>query len=1250
MSKVNMIGAPGKKEKFILRILILLGLLSLANFFYWFLKPELIQNQLLFWLMVGPMIYDSLRIIYIWYHYWDITVPRKPVSVSKPTADVLTTFFPGEPYKMVKQTLLAIKKIRYPHNTYLCDEANDQHLKEFCKRNDIIHVTRNNRVDAKAGNINNALKQATGEICLILDPDHVPMENFLDEVIPYFEDEKVGFVQSVQAYYNIEESYVAKGAAEQTFQFYGPMMMSMNSYGTVNAIGANCVFRRKALDSIGGHAAGLSEDMHTSMQLHAQGWKSVYVPAAFTKGLAPASLTSYYKQQLKWSRGTLELLFSVYPKLFSKFNWRQKLHYGILPLYYFSGLIVLIAMLIPIFSLFSANIPWNGNVINFGIIVTPVFLSVFGIRFYIQRWLWHHSERGFHFMGGILLVCTWWIFLLGAVYTIIRKKVPYLPTPKEDKDATSFKLLIPNITIAVFSLIAIAYGLSIDLTPFSLFMAGFAFMNAGFMFFTLVFAWQKQRNILFSFDIEVQYVFGKKFLDKAMLLWQKAALPLTFVFFIVIGTMHYQKEYVKWLGVKPEPVNKNLVSYLGIYAPEFDNGFTHLGKVQELKEQINDHFDIISLYLAWDSNTEPELPISFLDSVYNQKALPLITWEPWINFIDQEKEGRHVFDLIEEGYFDDYIQKFAGELKSLNRPVFFRFAHEFDNPYYPWYAGGHEGSAKFKKAWIHAYEIFKKIGAENVIWVWNPWKPGNVKLYYPGKEYVDWMGVNILNYGRLNEDEHWYDFTRLYRPFHAEFQKLPQTPVMITEMGSLRNEPNQSEWFREAFSAIENDFQEIKSVIYFHSNVDDNLPYYLLANLRLDWTIEQNHVLNDLLFRTKVPDYMFSTLPEVAATVLNNFGVSKNTGNNIIGINLKQRKDWRQDYQVLNRKKLLEDFKKIKTLGINTIKFEGSSVYQYNILKTAGESNLNIAYGFWIPSDLDFIENKVEADKLKLEILRKIEKHKDKDHIKSWNLQNDVQYNQKDVYLKPRLFYQNNAYIVWLKDLVGEIKKIDSVRPVIVDIEVNKLSVYHSKKVLGNVEGIDCLGLVVKEDSLVDYFIDYLKTLNINYQFSEVSAEVIAERQMTNAPDPFFVTSWQDQHESSKLSFDGLIDRKGRYKNSYFSLLNFLKNENIKNNTPKVKILKPSMLIYEGMRLDYHAMIYDEDEGWKFGNQAENLYYEWSLVKCDIYGNPLAIKDIGYGSPLTLEIPHSHEYFRLLLTVSNGETISTHLTDLHTSL
>ncbi|PIQ20596.1 MAG: cellulose synthase, partial [Cytophagales bacterium CG18_big_fil_WC_8_21_14_2_50_42_9] len=74
--------------------------------------------------------------------------------------------------------------------------------------------------------------------------------------------------------------------------------------------------------SIGGHSPGLAEDMHTAMRLHAKGWKSRYVPEVLSKGLVPATLAAYYKQQVKWSRGTFDLFFKVYPYIFSKLTWR----------------------------------------------------------------------------------------------------------------------------------------------------------------------------------------------------------------------------------------------------------------------------------------------------------------------------------------------------------------------------------------------------------------------------------------------------------------------------------------------------------------------------------------------------------------------------------------------------------------------------------------------------------------------------------------------------------------------------------------------------------------------------------------------------------------------------------------------------------------------------------------------------------------------------------------------------------------
>jgi len=1245
----NNINQPTKKEVITLRLIIVIGLLSVINFFYWFLKPELMGDETLYWFVTIVMIFDTLRVLYIWYHYWDIKVPVKPKVYKDLTVDVLTTYYPGEPYKMTTQTLLAIKEISYPHTTYLCDEADDEFLKSFCKEHDIIHVTRKNRINAKAGNINNALKQATGEICLIIDPDHVPKSNLLDEVIPYFSDDKIGFVQTVQGYYNITESYVAMGAAEQTFHFYGPIMMCMNAYGTVNAIGANCVFRREALDSIGGHAPGLSEDMHTAMQLHAKGWKSIYVPKVLTKGLVPASLTSYYKQQLKWSRGTMELLVITFPKLFKKFTWRQKLHYGILPLWYLSGLFLLLGFLIPILSLINASLPWKGNIINFGLIYLPVFICIVSIRIYVQKWVLNKSERGVHIMGGLLLISTWWVFIIGFIYTVFRKKVPYLPTPKEDNELTNFKILIPNIFVAIISLTAIIYGLSIDLTPFTIFMSGFAFINAFFMLYTIVFAYQKAKAVKLNLE-DHKITYSKLIRDFSFKIFNKISLPLVIIVTFLSMAFLYYGEYLKWSGVMSSPENKTPINYVGVFAPKDDNGLTNLNDLEKNSHINNSKFDLISLYLTWNKDIEKSYPQNLIDSIYQKEALPVITWEPWLNSFQNDliDEDMHVYDYINTGYFDDYLKKFANKLKSQGKPVFLRFAHEFDNPFYPWYVIGSEGETKFKQAWVHVYEVFKNQNADNVIWIWNPWQPDNIKSFYPGKEYVDWVGVNILNYGLLNEKKKNRSFESLYEPFHEVLKDLPATPVIISELGSLSNNSTEN-WIDNAITMIETDYKEIKSIIYFHSMVDDNFPIGDAPKQYLNWIEASEQSTKNLFQDKKVPEYVFNSLNDEKSIDINNNQQAISL-NNIIGVNLKKGYDWKNDYHILNRKNLISDFEKMKALGVNTIKYQGNSIYDHNVMQIGKDYNFKIAYSFWITEHTKFIEDTLKTGKLSKHILKIVKKQKDENQIVSWHIENDILYNQKDYFHKPEILYQNIAYIKWLRELVNNIKSIDDKRPVVIDIEVNKETIHNIEKIRNQINNIDVFGLVIKDYDYFDIVTEFLNKNKINYIISSLATDNLDNYKRLKDDYSVFIASWQDKHEIGKLSFDGLIDRKGRLKETYYNVYSQNIEQNITFDIPEINILKPAQLIYDNLIYTYTAMTYSNEQGWKSCSNNVGFNYEWTLIKCDQYGNEIALKELTKTPILSLKVPKNHDNYKLQLSVLKGNQVRQVRTRLHTSL
>lgn len=880
---------PERKELKTMRLLIGLGCILMILFLVWFIDPYHMGHPLLYWLLTIALGFRLLRMLHEWYHYYNISVPEKPELQHSWTVDVLTTATPGEPTNLIIRTLEAIQKIKYPHTTYLCDEGDDPVYREACKRLGVIHVTRTEKINAKAGNINNALKQATGDICLIMDPDHVPHPEFLDRVVPYFEDPELGYAQVVQAYYNRKESLVAYGAAEQTYHFYGPMMMSMNRYGTAQAIGANCTFRRKALDSIGGHAPGLAEDMHTAMRIHAKGWKSVYVPEVLSKGLVPATLPSYYKQQLKWSRGTFELLFTTYFRLFSQFSWRQKIHYFTLPLYYLFGLVNLIEILVPAMAIIMAIFPWNVNLGEFLLRYLPLFFTSLAIRQYAQRWLLEKHEKGFHLVGGILRTGSWWVFLTGFVYTLIRKKVPYIPTSKDDKPKNNFRISIPNILACLFSIVAVvysakAYGRAAFFHPYNLLMVGFVLTNITILGIVVI-AGQER------FMISIRQFFRRQLLAYGGLrrfyygLWrgQRRVLhalrsyPLYIslaVLLIAAGLFtSRQMDTYEVMTQKPIEVHKQEAFFTGIYLPELEK---KPQAISEYEEAMNTQYSIVSVCQAWGPQSLEEFPADFIRNSHARGAVPMISWEPWASaFPDTSShpaiaQDQKVMKAISDGFFDDYLRSYAAKVRDTGGPVFMRFAHEPDNPQYPWSLAGNNTPEEYVEAWQHVVDLFRSSGANNVRWVWNPWQEVSMDEYYPGDKYVDWIGLTILNYGLASTDGSWHSFSTLYEPFRyqigfSEDKSMMKKPVMIAEFGSTAYGGDQAEWINEALYRIRERYPEIKSVVFFYSEEDENWATGWRPAPEadyIDWTFADSlHSMK--LIRESLDEQPFSNKPDI---------------------------------------------------------------------------------------------------------------------------------------------------------------------------------------------------------------------------------------------------------------------------------------------------------------------------------------------------------------------------------------------------
>lgn len=481
------------------------GILLVIRFADWWFQPAHVEQPALFALLSLAVWYGIARLVLGWVNL--IAVRHEPHQPPPPGLKVaiFTTSSPGEPLAMFDKTLAACAGITWPHTTYLLDDTGDPRFAELARAHGAVHLELVGYPGAKAGKINAALERTSEEFILVLDPDHVPFPEFLDRVLGHFSDPRVGFVQVAQAYYNQHRSFTARGAAEQTYMFYGPTEAGLHGHGAAVAIGANCTFRRSALASIGGHGIGLAEDLVTAIRLHAAGWKSVYVPEVVSRGLVPEDIGSFYRQQLKWARGVYEVLFSEWPATFRRLSWRQRLSYATIGSYYTFGVTTLAFLLFPYLYLWSGIQPAAMRFDEFIQHGAPVALLGVAVYGHAQRWLCHRrAEWGLHWRGLMLKMACWPVFLAGMLFAIGRKDIPFIPTAKKAQRGRFVRLAAPHLVLVALYLVTVGYTVyarlllasegALMLTAEAVWaMIGFGGMAAGLSLGGVYAAWQARR-------------------------------------------------------------------------------------------------------------------------------------------------------------------------------------------------------------------------------------------------------------------------------------------------------------------------------------------------------------------------------------------------------------------------------------------------------------------------------------------------------------------------------------------------------------------------------------------------------------------------------------------------------------------------------------------------------------------------------------------------------------------------------------
>lgn len=389
---------------------------------------------------------------------------NKPVSLSRftpeqlPTVDIMVCTY-GEPVSVLYRSLVGCQGIDYPKKTvFLCDDGNRPEMREMAEKLGVKYISRTENIHAKAGNLNNAMLHSNGELVLVFDADHVPCRNFLNETVGFFIDERLGFVQTPQHFFTDDpfqrNLLSAKEINNEQDLFFHVIQPGNDYWGAAFFAGSGAIFRRSALQSVDGFAVEtITEDVHTGMRIHGQGWKSLYYNRDLAAGMAQDSFADVIKQRLRWARGMTQIYCLENPMFMKGLNIAQRLCYFTGIWYFFHGLPRLIFMVAPLFFLLFGYKTVNSGFVEVLIYYVPSFLATTLGYTIISRGVRHS------FWSEVYETCFCIYLSLTTFLTFLSpKRAKFRVTPKgglTEKLNFNWRIVFPQVMIAALTIVGI---------------------------------------------------------------------------------------------------------------------------------------------------------------------------------------------------------------------------------------------------------------------------------------------------------------------------------------------------------------------------------------------------------------------------------------------------------------------------------------------------------------------------------------------------------------------------------------------------------------------------------------------------------------------------------------------------------------------------------------------------------------------------------------------------------------------------
>ena len=390
----------------------------------------------------------------------------------------------NEPPDMVRMTLEALNKVDYPNLEVLVMDNNTkdpaiwQPVKVDCERLGpkfrFFHLE--NWPGFKAGAINHALEQTApdAEIIAVIDSDYILSPDWLNCMVPYFDNENVGFIQSPQDYRDRDQSLFKSFCYWEYAGFFNIGMVQRNEYNAIIQHGTMTMIRKSALLEVGKWSEWcICEDSELGLRLYEAGYDSVYVKDSFGRGVMPDTMSGYMTQRYRWVYGAMQIIKAHWrnflPSKQSKLTPAQRYYFiaGWLP--WFSDAL---ALLFTCTSLILTGVLLY-DPIHSELPANAFLLPTVGIfSFKIIRGLWLYQAR---------VPCSVWQSLgaslsgLSLTHTVAKGTLqglftsgkPFMRTPKFEQHSALFVgLFTIRQELLLLILLSIAIGMMASLEHF----------------------------------------------------------------------------------------------------------------------------------------------------------------------------------------------------------------------------------------------------------------------------------------------------------------------------------------------------------------------------------------------------------------------------------------------------------------------------------------------------------------------------------------------------------------------------------------------------------------------------------------------------------------------------------------------------------------------------------------------------------------------------------------------------------------